>query len=692
MSIDQFADTRNCPSVIERENVYIPLGDGRRLSARIWLPADAEKTPVPAILEYLPYRKRDGTAPRDESNYPIFAEAGYAGVRVDISGTGESDGDYDDEYSVRELADAIEVIDWVANQLWCDGNLGMMGISWGGFNSLQVAALQPGPLKAVIAMGTTVDRYNDDIHYKNGCHLYSNFLWSGTTLCFASRPPDPLLVGDRWQEMWRHRLDTQPFPMEVWLAHQRRDEYWKHGSVAENYDDIRIPCLVISGWADGYINAPPAMAANNRLSRAINGPWIHKYPHIAWPKPRMDFHAEAIRWWNQWLKGQGNQAMQTPAYRAYISEGVRPGGYRNFEAGRWVAEDSWPSENISELTLWLTAGQGLEAGAGDANLEGAREKGGTGQGAGGCGATVSISSPQDCGVACGEFFPMKPDSELPGDQRIDDAGSLVFETEALRQSMDILGRPRLFLRVSIDKPLGNLAVRLSDVHPDGVSHRISWGVLNLAHRLDNEIPVAMSPGQFEEVEIVLDECGHRFLENHRLRVSISTAYWPMVMPPPEVITAHIEPGESSFLKLPVRGGNDCIEIAEPDNPEPLPEYKCYREPDYARSVERDLHNNLTHYRVYDDTGDYQTAGHAMRTRHTHEAVWSICPDDPLTAQATSTWVCYMHRDDWQIRTVSTSSYWCDAENYYLRAYVTAYVGEEQFNQRNWEKVIARDFT
>ncbi len=274
----------NDPSYKILENEYIALTDGRSLAAKIWLPITAESNPVPAILEYLPYRKRDGTSLRDQSNYPVFAAAGYAGIRVDISGTGESDGDYDDEYSPRELSDGIEVINWIAAQNWCTGDVGMMGISWGGFNSLQIAALRPPALKAVIAIGTTVDRYNDDIHYKNGCHLYSNLYWSSTMLCFASRPPDPTLVGDRWKEMWLHRLNTQPFPLEVWLNHQRRDTYWKHGSICEDYSAIQIPAMVISGWGDGYINAPPAMTANSQsVVSAINGPWIHKYPHFAWP-------------------------------------------------------------------------------------------------------------------------------------------------------------------------------------------------------------------------------------------------------------------------------------------------------------------------------------------------------------------------------------------------------------------------
>ena len=265
------------------------------------------QSPVPAILEYLPYRKRDGTAQRDESTYPIFAANGYAGIRVDIAGTGESDGTFDDEYSARELNDGVEVIAWIARQAWCNGNVGMMGISWGGFNSLQIAAMNPPALRAVIAIGTTVDRYNDDIHYKNGCLLYSNAGWASVMLCFASRPPDPLLVGERWREMWLERLQTQPFPLETWLAHQHRDEYWRRGSVCEDYNAMDIPALVISGWADGYINAPPAALENfTGVTKAINGPWIHKYPHLAFPHPRIDFHTEALNWWDAWLNGVDN--------------------------------------------------------------------------------------------------------------------------------------------------------------------------------------------------------------------------------------------------------------------------------------------------------------------------------------------------------------------------------------------------
>ncbi len=660
--------------VLVIENEWIPLKDGRRLAARIWLPSIDSLKPVPAILEYLPYRKRDGTAMRDDSTYPVFARAGYAGVRVDLSGTGESDGEFDDEYSQQEHNDGLEVIDWIARQEWCDGNIGMMGISWGGFNSLQIAARRPDALKAVIAIGTTVDRYNDDIHYKNGCLLSSNFSWSTTMLCFASRAPDPDLVGKSWRETWKHRLLTQPFPLEHWLTHQTRDSYWQHGSICEDFNAITIPSLVISGWTDGYVNAPPSMAANNRgYSRAINGPWGHLYPHYALPEPRLDFHAEAVQWWDRWLKGIENSADDLPAYRAFISEGIEPGADRTRETGRWVAEQEWPSENIRLHQLYPSSKHSLQQSSPSAD-------------------SLSICSPQDCGTACGEFFPMQLNAEMAGDQRHDDAGSMMFETDVLAKSIDVLGRPLMKLRVAIDKSLGNLAVRLNDVHPNGSIHRVSWGVLNLAHRRSNENPEYMLANHEELIQISLNHCGYRFRKGHRIRLSISTAYWPMVLPPPEKVTATVAFGDSTYLTLPVRAGDDSAQVSEPADKDPLPSYPRHMEPDSKRSVTRDLEENLTHYRVSQDTGDIEVTPHGMRMQHTHEQCYSIDPDQPLSATEHGVYVSILKRGEWRVRTVCESHLRCDTENYYLSASVVAWENEKMVNKRSWEKVIPRVFT
>jgi uncharacterized protein len=166
------------------DNEWITLSDGVRLAAKIWLPDVSIIDPVPAVFEFLPYGKRYYTHLRDESNYPMFASAGIAGVRVDLRGCGESEGVMDGEYTEQEINDACEVIEWISKQRWCNGSVGMMGISWGGHNSLQVAAVRPPALKAIISVCATTDRYNDYIHYKNGCHLHTSLYWSNTMLVY----------------------------------------------------------------------------------------------------------------------------------------------------------------------------------------------------------------------------------------------------------------------------------------------------------------------------------------------------------------------------------------------------------------------------------------------------------------------------------------------------------------------------
>jgi predicted acyl esterase len=267
-------------------NLWIPLKDGSRLAARMWIPADAEKNPVPAILEYIPYRKRDATAIRDSKLHPYFAGHGYAAVRVDLRGSGDSDGVLTDEYLKLEHDDALEVIEWLSKQPWCTGKVGMMGNSWGGFNSLQVAARRPPALKAIITSCSTDDRYADDIHYMGGCLLNDNMKWAANMFSHNSRPPDPDVAGNRWHEMWLERLKGSGLWIETWLSHQRRDAFWKHGSVCENYSDIQCAVFAVGGWNDGYSNAIPRLMQHLKCPRiAWIGQWSHQYPHDAAPGP-----------------------------------------------------------------------------------------------------------------------------------------------------------------------------------------------------------------------------------------------------------------------------------------------------------------------------------------------------------------------------------------------------------------------
>src|SRR5262249_26540173 len=192
--------------VREVETCWIPMSDGIKLAARLWLPEDAERKPVPAILAYIPSRRRDGTRDGDQLTHPYLAGHGYACVRLDIRGSGDSEGLQGDEYSKSEHDDAVEAIAWIAAQPWCSGAVGMMGISWGGFNSLQVAARRPPALKAIITVCSTDDRYADDMHYMGGASLTGNLEWGSQFFIYQGRAPDPGVVGERWRQMWMERL------------------------------------------------------------------------------------------------------------------------------------------------------------------------------------------------------------------------------------------------------------------------------------------------------------------------------------------------------------------------------------------------------------------------------------------------------------------------------------------------------
>ena len=302
----------------------IPLPDGVRLSARIWMPTDMPR-PLPAILEYLPYRKTDGTAARDHGMHSHFARHDYVCLRVDRRGCGDSEGLFDDEYSEQELQDGVDVVNWIAAQEWCDGNVGMQGISWGGFNSLQIAARAPDPLKAVITIGSSVDRYCDDIHYKGGIQLSENIGWAAVVMSWFSMPPDPQVVGERWRDMWMTRLENTPFLAREWMRHPDRDAYWEHGSVCEDYSAIKAPVLAMGGMHDGYRNTVPLLAANLTAPiKGVAGPWSHKYPHISTIEPSIDYLGEALRWWDHWLKGVDTGVDRDPGYRVYVMDSVRP--------------------------------------------------------------------------------------------------------------------------------------------------------------------------------------------------------------------------------------------------------------------------------------------------------------------------------------------------------------------------------
>ncbi|MGE4659879.1 MAG: CocE/NonD family hydrolase, partial [Arenicellales bacterium] len=571
--------------VREIENTFIPLADGVQLAARIWMPEDALERPVPAILEFLPYRKRDGTSERDALTHPYYAGHGYACVRVDMRGSGESDGILEDEYLKIEQDNALEVLQWITAQPWCSGNTGIIGISWGGFNGLQIAARRPPSLKAIVTIASTDDRYSDDIHYMGGIMINDNMSWGATMFAFNSRPPDPAIVGDRWRELWMARLEANdPWALN-WLEHQRRDGFWQHGSVCEHYDDIECAVYAVGGWADGYSNAVPRLLANLKSPcKGLVGPWAHKYPHFARPGPRIGFLQETLRWWDHWLKGENTGIMEEPQYRVWMQDSVEPLPYYADRSGRWVAEPVWPSSRI-QAREWI-----LNYGALSDSPQPPQ--------------SLLIQTPQNTGARQGEWCAHGLDPDGPTDQREDDGNAVIFDSEFLDAPLEILGAPGLHLRLSSDKPNALIVARLNDVAPDGASTRVTYGVLNLTHRNDHEHPEALVPGETYEIHLQLNDIAHAFKAGHRIRISLSNTLWPLLWPSPEPVALTLESG-SSHLSLPVRtdcsGDDDLTAFESPESAIPQSAQELQPE-SFLREIERDEANGITRLHVESDTG------------------------------------------------------------------------------------------
>ncbi|MEX2649802.1 MAG: CocE/NonD family hydrolase [Alphaproteobacteria bacterium] len=660
--------------VHELETVWIPMSDGIRLAARVWLPEDAERDPVPAILEYIPYRRRDGTRLGDDPMHGYWAGHGYACVRLDIRGSGDSEGVIHDEYTKQEHDDAIEAIAWLSRQPWCSGTVGMIGISWGGFNALQVAARRPPALKAIITACSTDDRYADDIHYMGGALLNDNLNWGSAFFAIMARPPDGHVVGNAWRAMWQQRLGAVRPYFESWLRHPHRDGTWQHGSVCEDWGAIECAVMAVGGWADGYSNAVFRLLANLRAPRlGIVGPWGHRYPYDGVPGPAIGFLQEGLRWWDHWLKGNATGIMAEPMLRAYVQDGIAPAPHYDERPGRWVAEPQWPSPHAAPRTYHLN-GDGLGERAG-AEVE------------------RVVASPQTTGLAGGEWCPyglggLSP--ELPSDQREDDGKSLVFDSAPLTERLEILGAPVVELVIAANKPVANAIVRMCDVAPDGASTRVSFGVLNLTHRAGHARPRKLRPGKAEKVRVWLNDIGHAFAPGHRIRIALSTSYWPMVWPAPEPVSLTVTAG-ASRLELPVRAPRPedaTVAFAEPVMAA-AGQRTIVRKGQRQRTIEQDLASGLTTYAIERDEGVTRLEAIGVETAFRKTTRYVIGEHDPSSARHENHIVLGFAHDGWRPRIEARTALSATPEHFLLEADLAAFDGEHRVFARSWISKVPR---
>ena len=660
----------------ETEDISIPLADGCCLAAKLWLPDIADTQPVPCIIEVLPYRKRDAYAVRDSSIHRYFAGHGYAAMRVDMRGSGDSDGHQEVFAFAEERKDTLEVIEWIARQRWSDGQVSMFGVSWGGLQGIHAAASGVPALKSVVAVAFANDHYVYGQVFHGGCLPLRAARWSAQVLGYKTRPPDPMVVGERWRSMWLERLQHNVPQLLTALLHPDRDDFWRSRAVA--FADLRCPVFVAGGWADiAYVGSVGDALANARVPRqGLWGPWGHNYPHLGVPGPAIGFLQEALDWFDRWMRPLKLPAPpQAPHLRAWLSAGLPPQPFYPVAPGRWVQEDQWPSPRIVPRRYYLNPSSTLEA-VGAEPL------------------WLTVRSPMSTGLQCGELMPWfqhGPAAELPGDQQEDDEKSLCFDSAVLEENMDLLGRCTARLRLRSDRRAAFICVRLCDVRPSGESTRVTVGILNLCHRYGSHESVPLVPGETIEIDVAMVDCGYTFSKGHRIRIAVSTHYWPLIWPSASEVTLHLEAGRCT-LELPVRPA-DANEGTEPAFAEPeaaVARPKLQLTPGgRTRQVLREAESGRLVLEVHDTAGRQRFEDLDLTIDALSVERYGLVEGDPLSATADIEWTWRFQRGDWEVRTEARQTVSCTRDEFIVEYSLKAYEGHALVHDTSRRHAIAR---
>ncbi|MET9121893.1 CocE/NonD family hydrolase [Streptomyces sp. NPDC004528] len=734
------------PYETTHEDLWIPLADGTRLYARMWRPRTEE--PVPALLEYLADRLSDSTAPRDAQRHPWYAGHGYASVRVDARGHGNSEGVPADPEST-EPADGVEVVHWLAARPWCDGRVGMFGISRGGDLSLRVAARAPEPLKAVVTVcpaddgfgpgvGPGPDRAGDAL-LTTGAHARA-----AAALAHVARPPDPAYVGEAmWRGLWADRLEAvdrfirtgPPHPARGVHGGDGNGEDGENGGNAENTENgeggegdegrggtpghlsaIRAAVLAVGGWHDPHRDAVLRLVQGlppDRV-RGLIGPWSHQYPdQDRSPGPAIGFLQETLRWWDHWLGRPGTPTpsapatstpsdadpapdpnpdpdpdldpdsdpeprtparpgtgagpvMSEPLLRSYVMDAHPPATAHPVLSGRWVGDTAWPSPLVTPVTHPLR------------------------------GAPVLVRSPQHTGVDAGRFRPAGGDADLPPDQREEDARSACFEFEVPGETW-ILGSPCVRLRLTLHAARGQVVARVCDVAPDGSSTLVTRGARIMSARHGRDQVTRRGPGTAEDVRLDLAAIGYAVPPGHRIRLALSSAYWPWVWPEPGSEAGFTLDPSASSLELPVRAreSGPTITFAEPQHSVPLGVVSAPTL-DEPRPEQRVVHDVAKDEWCLEEVPHHHgTRVHPDGLAHTEEALetYSVREADPLTARARSSWSVRLHRAEppgvWDARVEVRSEVACEHDDFIASGELVCKDGHEVVFHRTWEQRIPR---
>ena len=649
---------------IRMESGWIPMKDGIRLAVTLYMPNGGKAgEKFPAVLEYHPYRKDDGTAQRDYELYSYFVRRGYVCARVDIRGFGNSEGvPTDREYSEQEQLDGLQIISWLAHQPWSNGNVGMMGISWSGFNSLQMAMRHAPELKAIIAVDATAELFHDDVHYMDGMAHVDEFELNMDMAPGMTGAPDYTLD----EKVLGPRFDAPPWSL-LYLKHQHDGPFWR--SPVRPYSEIRIPCFIIGGLLDGYRDSITDMLQQTKAPlKAIVGPWNHTFPHDAVPGPEIEWRAEAVRWWDYWLKGRDTGVRNDPRLVIYMQHWHPPDPNLPNVPGEWRREDSWPPRDVRDTVFFPQPNHTLQ------NTAPATE-------------VHQLKYVPSIGVEAGFWW-----GELLSDPRPVDAFSLVYDSAPLREDVAILGRPRALLKASATAPLADWFARLSDVAPDGTVTQITGAGINGAQRESMTERRALEPGRVYPLDIAMHLTSWVFPKGHRIRLAVSNALWPMILPTPYSMTTSLElGGDGSRLILPVVPvkGTPAPAFQPPQPAEQRPDIKSIGYPWPGEwTLERDEANQKATVRW---KGKAETDYPWGKEIDYENLVYDVDDAHPETSAVHGEAESIFTLKGRELRWRGHLSVTTDQKNFYYKYTRELLKDGRMLKQKTWEETIPRDY-